>query len=191
MKRKLTVNVGSMFSGKTTELLRQGKRHTIAKDKVLYIKPTIDARYSNTKIVSHDGEASDYTQSMVVDINDSIYCDEVLEADVILIDEIQFFNFTIIDDILRLLDKGKVIYCSGLDLTFDNATFMVTGSLMCHADVINKFKAVCNECGNDAHISARKNIEGANKETIDIGSSDKYTPLCRKCYSELNTGGMV
>ena len=62
---------------------------------------------------------------------------------------------------------------------------------MCHADVINKFKAVCNECGNDAHISARKNIEGANKETIDIGSSDKYTPLCRKCYSELNTGGMV
>jgi thymidine kinase len=191
MKRKLTVNVGSMFSGKTTELLRQGKRHTIAKDKVLYIKPTIDARYSNTKIVSHDGEASDYTQSMVVDINDSIYCDEVLEADVILIDEIQFFNFTIIDDILRLLDKGKVIYCSGLDLTFDNAAFMVTGSLMCHADVINKFKAVCNECGNDAHISARKNIEGANKETIDIGSSDKYTPLCRKCYSELNTGGMV
>lgn len=191
MKRKLTVNVGSMFSGKTTELLRQGKRHTIAKDKVLYIKPTIDARYSNTKIVSHDGEASDYTQSMVVDINDSIYCDEVLEADVILIDEIQFFNFTIIDDILRLLDKGKVIYCSGLDLTFDNVPFEVTGSLMCHADMINKFKAVCNECGNDAHISARKNIEGANKETIDIGSSDKYTPLCRKCYSELNTGGMV
>ena len=188
MKRKLVINVGSMFSGKTTELLRQGKRHTLAKDKVLYIKPNIDNRYSNTKIVSHDGEASDYTQSMVIGLDERIYCDEVLDADVVLIDEIQFFDFRIVDDILKLLDKGKIVYCSGLDLTFENRAFMVTGALMCHADVINKFKAVCSECGSDAHVSARK---GKNTETIDIGSDDKYTPLCRKCYSALNTGGLV
>lgn len=181
----LTINVGGMFSGKTTELLRQGKRHCLAKDKVIYIKPNIDNRYSDTKIVSHTG---DFTDALVLDISEPIYRDVTKDADVILIDEVQFFDRGIVLDILLLLKLGKKVYCSGLDLSYDNKPFEVTGTLMGFADYVNKFKAVCSECGEDAYITAKKS--GANSETIDIGSGDKYIPLCRECYHEHCTGGV-
>ena len=189
MYSKLTINVGGMFSGKTTELLRQGKRHTLANDEVIYIKPDIDNRYSNTKIVSHTGEASDYTKSIVLGTNESILRRETMEADVILIDEVQFFSDKIIGDILALVQVGKKVYCSGLDLSFDHKPFEITAILMAYADVINKFKAVCSGCGRDAFITAKKGT--GNTNTIDVGSADKYVPLCRECYIKNNIGGMV
>lgn len=187
----LTVNVGGMFSGKTTELLRQGKRHMLAKDDVIYIKPNIDDRYSDTKVVSHDGEASDYNTTLVIDPKDTILCDEVKKADVILIDEVQFFDKGIILDILILLEHGKKIYCSGLDLSYNNKVFEVTAHLMGFADVVNKFKAVCSECGRDAWITAKKGSHKVTDDIVDVGSGEKYIPLCRECYRDKNIGGIV
>ena len=174
----LTVNVGGMFSGKTSELLRQGKRHILAKDVVIYVKPSIDSRFSEDEIVAHTG---DCTKAIVVDIDKTIIVDEVLSSDVVLIDEVQFFNEQIIEDIVELVGMGKKVYCSGLDLTFNMQPFNITGKLMCLADTINKYKAVCGVCGNDAYVSAKK--DGGNSNTIDVGASDKYIPLCKHCYA--------
>ena len=177
-KGNLTINVGGMFSGKTSELLRQGRRHIIANDTVVYIKPNLDNRYSHEEIVSHTG---DCTKALTFGIKESILTDDVLGADVVLIDEVQFFDQDIIHDILALVFGGTSVYCSGLDLTFDMHPFMVTAKLMCFADVVNKFKAVCVVCGEDAYISARKDCN--NTEVVDIGADDKYIPLCKHCYS--------
>lgn len=178
VKSKLTINVGGMFSGKTTELLRQGKRHLIANDTVVYIKPNIDDRYAAEEIVAHTG---DCTKALIFGVDESILTDDVIGADVVLIDEVQFFNEKIILDIMALLFGGTTVYCSGLDLSFEMKPFMVTAKLMCFADVVNKFKAVCGVCGEDAYISAKK--DGGNTETIDVGADDKYIPLCKHCYA--------
>lgn len=180
---KFVVNVGSMFSGKTTELLRQGKRHLLAKENVLYIKPEIDTRYSNTKVVSHDGDVSDYTATAVLPVNVLLFdVPEVEDADVILVDEIQFFTEDIADQLNTLATEGKIVYASGLDLTFQREPFKTTMLAMAYADTVNKFKAVCSRCGEDAYISAFK--ETFNGSVIELGADDKYTPLCRDCYQE-------
>lgn len=191
MTSNLTINVGGMFSGKTTELLRQGKRHTLAKDHVVYVKPNIDDRYSNTKIVSHTGEASDYSNSFVVGTDAClISIEELKRADVILIDEVQFFKKGIVLDIMILLSWGKKIYCSGLDLSYNNKPFEVTMMLMGYADTVQKFKAVCQQCGKDAWITAKKGTAEMETGVVDVGSAEKYIPLCRECYSH-SIGGVV
>ncbi|HBF7594835.1 TPA: hypothetical protein KOX39_003450 [Clostridioides difficile] len=175
---KFTVNVGSMFSGKTTELLRQGKRHLLAKDNVLYIKPETDDRYSVNNVVTHTG---DYTEALVLPINVLLFdIPEIEDADVILVDEIQFFNEGIAEQLNTLATEGKIIYASGLDLTFQREPFNTTMLAMAYADTVNKFKAVCSKCGEDAYISAFK--ESFNGSVIELGAEDKYTPLCRDCY---------
>lgn len=189
MYSNLTINVGGMFSGKTTELLRQGKRHTLAKDSVVYIKPNIDDRYSNTKIVTHTG---DYTSAMVVGIDECITrYEDVTNADVVLIDEVQFFNKGIVLDILMLLSWGKKVYCSGLDLSYNNKPFEVTMLLMAYSDNVQKFKAVCGNCGMDAWITARKGSSEGTDSVVDVGSAEKYMPLCRECYSKNSIGGLI
>ncbi|WP_304427698.1 thymidine kinase [Romboutsia ilealis] len=174
---KLVVNTGSMFSGKTTELLRQGKRHVLAKQKVLYIKPDVDTRYSRNEIVSHTG---DYTKAMILS-SDEMICDiqEVNNADVILVDEVQFFETGMAIQLNELVNDGKIVYVSGLDLDFKGKPFLIVALLMAYADVVNKFKAVCNDCGSDAHISALNELQN---ERVTLGAGDKYKPLCRCCY---------
>ena len=180
MVGQLIINTGSMFSGKTTELLRQGKRHLRSGQNVLFIKPDMDTRYSDNKVVSHTG---DYTEALSIPINSLLFdLEEVQDADVILVDEVQFFNVGIAEQLNTLASEGKVIYASGLDMTFDRVPFKTTMELMAYADVVNKFKAVCSNCGENAYISASKNkLTGSY---IDIGADDKYTPLCRECYQE-------
>ena len=178
---KFTVNVGSMFSGKTTELLRQGKRHLLAKDNVLYIKPDIDTRYSDTNVVSHTG---DYTEAIVLPVNAVLFdIPEVQDADVILVDELQFFTENVAEQLNTLATEGKRIYASGLDMTFQREPFNTTMLAMAYADTVNKFKAVCSKCGEDAYISAYKEYKPGGS-IVELGSQDKYTPLCRDCYQE-------
>lgn len=173
---KLTVNVGGMFSGKSTELLRQGKRHVLAGHDVVYMKPSMDDRYSKDHIVTHEG-----AKIPAINITDSLISLDVLMADVVLIDEVQFIGNRLIEDVIFLLLAGKIIYASGLDMDFQGVPFMNTVLLMGLADDVNKLHAVCSMCGNDAVMSARISD---SKDTIELGSDDKYIPMCRSCYFE-------
>lgn len=184
---KLVVNVGGMFSGKSTELIRQGERHLLAGHKVVFIKPATDKRYSDTKIVTHTGANVEAT---VVDVNKSFLFD-VKGTDVVLIDEVQFFTKRIIPTIWCLLDKGIDVYCSGLDMDYLGDGFETVKELMAIADTVNKLHAVCKHCGEDAVHTAKKNFHeiGGDQERIELGSDDLYIPLCRDCYIEFMVSG--
>ncbi|OMI07682.1 thymidine kinase [Bacillus paralicheniformis] len=176
---KLVVNVGGMFSGKSSELQRQGQRHILRGHKVLFLKPRIDNRYSEDEIVTHDGRR---VKAVNVDVAGDDFLDIVSkDVDVVLIDEVQFFEDKLISLIDNLLVNGIRVYCSGLDLDFDGKPFGITPLLMAKADEVKKLHAVCDRCGEDAWVTPRKND---NKETIQLGEKDEYFPLCRKCYYE-------
>lgn len=174
---KLVVNTGSMFSGKSTELQRQGERHLLASHKVQFIKPNIDNRYGDNEIVSHKGVRVN-AQPVSIDDDIKFYISEYTQ--VVLIDEIQFFNNRIVEDIRALLMYGITVYCSGLDMDYLGQPFEVVASLMCMADEVNKFHAVCSHCGTDAVYSAKYDIHASQR--FELGEKDKYIPLCRKCY---------
>lgn len=179
MAGKLVVNTGSMFSGKSTELLRQGERHILSGKKVVYLKSAIDNRYQAGKINTHAGYSY---EAIKVSVEESILMPEVLEAEVILIDEIQFFKDQVIEDIKALVGMNKFVYVSGLDMDAKGKPWQTTMYLMAIADDVQKFKAICVHCGADAYISAKK-IDIDSETIIDVGSYDKYMPLCRDCNS--------
>lgn len=175
----LTVNVGGMFSGKSTELQRQGERHILAGQKVVFIKPSTDTRYSEDEIVTHKGNK---VKALNVDKRFiGMELSGLYKYDVILFDEVQFFD-EIVETVIRiLLFNGKTVYCSGLDMDFKGEVFPVTAKLMGIADEVKKFHAVCEKCGTDGVITARRSssdIEG----NIQLGAKETYIPLCRECY---------
>ncbi|HLO12792.1 MAG TPA: thymidine kinase [Pseudoneobacillus sp.] len=174
----LKVIVGGMFAGKSTEVQRQGKRYEIAKKRVLYIKPTLDLRYSKNEIVTHDGQK---VNAIRVEADQVVVTlkDYVNDYDVFAFDEIQFFYSSVIGMIQTLLLKDKVVICGGLDLDYTGKPFNITAQLLAMADDVTKLHAVCSSCGNDAYISARKTN---NKQRIVVGN--EYTPLCRKCFKD-------
>lgn len=176
---RLVVNVGSMFSGKSTELIRQGERHLLARHKVVFIKPATDTRYSDTKIVTHTGANVEAT---VVEPTDSFLGKIPAGTDVVLIDEVQFFTKRIIPTIWCLLDRGIDVYCSGLDMDYLGDGFETVKEIMAIADTVNKLHAVCKHCGADATNSAKKNFHEATGGRVELGADDLYMPLCRDCY---------
>lgn len=180
LKPKLQVNVGGMFSGKSTELQRQGKRHLIAGHKVLFIKPEMDNRYSESEIMTHDGSKVEAISLKTSGSHAGWLA--LHEADVYLFDEIQFYDLSIVDDIKYLLSKGKTVYVSGLDMDFTGRAFNTTAQLMALADEVTKFKAVCSICGNDGYVTAK--TSGSNVR-VELGSQDKYKPVCRPCFNTL------
>ena len=171
---RLTVNVGGMFSGKSTELQRQGKRHMMAGQDIVFLKPEYDNRYSDDKIVTHDGQCIE-----AINVTNTITIKEVVNADVILIDEAQFLPYEILNEIRWLLREGKIIYVSGLDMDSTGRGFLVMEGLMTMADYVYKFKAVCEECGADATFTGKRVNNGKRHE---LGSKELYVPLCRECY---------
>lgn len=175
---KLTVNVGGMFSGKSTELQRQGKRHMMAGHKVVFLKPAYDNRYRDDKIVTHDGQ---YVEA--INVTNTITNKASVDADVILIDEAQFLPYGILNEIRWLLREGKTIYISGLDMDSNGRGYLVMEGLMTMADNVQKFKAVCEECGADATFTGKRVNNGVRHE---LGSKELYIPLCRKCYYSYN-----
>lgn len=186
----LTVNCGSMYSGKSSELLRQGERHILAGHKVIFIKPAIDTRYAKNEVVTHVGQSM---EAIRVHGNDRIdILDTVLEADVVLLDEVQFFvsEYSIGRQVLNLIRAGKTVYASGLDMDFLGEPFTVTADLMARADVVNKFKAVCACCGADATFSG-KNAIAPRMQRIQLGAKELYIPLCRDCFEKQKNEGAI
>lgn len=185
----LTVNTGSMFSGKSTLLISQGEKHVKAGQRVLYIKPKIDDRYSEDEIVTHTGLK---VKALNLDVNVA-FVDVInpLEVDVVLVDEAQFFDKRICNSIWWLLYKNIRVYVSGLDMNFLSDGFETMKELMAMADKVNKLKAVCESCGEDAVVTGKRKFheDVDSTEIVELGAKETYLPLCRSCYLKHMTSG--
>jgi thymidine kinase len=166
-----------MFSGKTEELIRRLKRAQIANMKVEVYKPATDTRYDKTKVVSHD--ANTIASTPVDKAIDILMLAE--NADVIGIDEAQFFDEEVISVCETLVSQGKRVIVAGLDMDYLGKPFGPMPQLLSIADFITKLHAICVKCGNLASISYRKTADASQ---ILLGATDSYEPRCRKCYYE-------
>ncbi|MFH1831959.1 MAG: thymidine kinase [bacterium] len=185
-KGSLEVVCGSMFSGKTEELMRRLKRAEFAKQKVLTIKHYIDVRKSHTCIVSHDGKER---AAFPIGQNDT-GIEQILELassdiDVVGIDEVQFFPSSIVSIVSYLVQHGKRVIVAGLDLDFRGEPFGTTPILMSLADKVTKLKAVCVVCAQEAHHTQRLiNGKAANYDDpiILVSGTEYYEARCRNCF---------
>ena len=176
---QIEVICGSMFSGKTEELIRRIRRAELAKQKVMLFKPLIDQRYSRENIVSHD--ANKWHSVAISHSLDILH--QVEEPVVVGIDEAQFFDEDIIEVCKRLANIGCRVIIAGLDMDYLGRPFGPMPALMAIADYVNKLQAVCMQCGSLAHFTHRISKE----ETLLLtGEKDKYEPLCRNCYNSVN-----
>ena len=173
----IEVICGSMFSGKTEELIRRLKRVKIANLKVEIFKPAIDVRYDEIKIVSHDTNA---IQSTSIDNSQKILL-MANDVDVIGIDEAQFFDDQLPNVCDELAYRGIRVIIAGLDMDYLGNPFGQMPFLMAKADYVTKLHAICMQCGNIANYSYRKI---PNEDQVMLGAKDVYEPRCRKCYNE-------
>ena len=178
----LEVICGSMFSGKTEELIRRLKRANFARQRVQIFKPSIDNRYSDNDVVSHEGHS---IQSIAVDSSQNILL-YATDVDVVGIDEVQFFDDGIVDVCNILANKGIRVIVAGLDMDYLAKPFGPMPALMARAEYVTKVHAICVRCGQPAQHSHRlpsvKGV-GADQQVL-IGETDKYEPLCRHCFNE-------
>ena len=175
----IEVIAGSMFSGKTEELIRRLKRAKIAKLKVEIFKPDIDVRFSQTEVVSHDENS---IQSTPVGNSANILL-LTGNVDVIGIDEAQFFDKGLVEVVVKLANMGIRVIVAGLDMDFKGKPFGPIPELMAVADYITKVHAICVKCGNIAQFSHRLSEK---EQVVLLGEKDVYEPLCRGCFRELN-----
>ena len=168
---------GSMFSGKTEELLRRLKRAKFANLKVEIFKPAIDIRYSEEEVVSHDSHA---ILSTPVETSDSILL-LTGDVDVVGIDEVQFFDDNIVNVCQQLANRGVRVICAGLDMDYLGNPFGPMPKLMAVAEYVTKVHAICVKCGNLAHHSHR--LSASNK-LVELGEKDTYEPICRHCFNK-------
>jgi thymidine kinase len=166
---------GSMFSGKTEELIRRLRRAQIAKQRVEIFKPSIDNRYSNSEIVSHSEQK---IPSMVVDTAQQILLFSS-EADVIGVDEAQFFDANLVEVCQKLADDGKRVIVAGLDTDYRGVPFEPIPQLLAIAEYITKTLAVCVKCGAPANRTQRISNSG---DRVLVGATDVYEARCRNCY---------
>jgi thymidine kinase len=170
------VITGSMFSGKTEELIRRLRRAQFAGLKVVIFKPALDTRYSETRIVSHDERS---IVSTPVDHPSSILL-LAGDADVIAVDEAQFFDNSLVDVCNQLANSGIRIIVAGLDMDFMGKPFGPMPGLLAIAEHVTKVHAICMRCGNLAQYSYRKNDD---PKVVLLGEKNLYEPLCRSCYN--------
>ncbi len=175
----IEVVAGSMFSGKTEELIRRLKRAKIAKQKVEIFKPAVDVRYSDTEVVSHD-ENSIHSTPVENSANILLLAGDV---DVVGIDEAQFFDKGLIEVVAKLANSGIRVIAAGLDMDFKGVPFGPIPGLMAVADHITKVHAICVRCGNIAQFSHRMSEK---EQVVLLGEKDIYEPLCRSCFREAN-----
>ena len=173
----IEVICGSMFSGKTEELIRRLKRVKIANLKVKIFKPTIDTRYDVNQVVSHDSNA---ILSTPID-NSQIILLMANDVDVVGIDEAQFFDNEIVNVCQTLAQKGIRVIVAGLDMDYRGIPFGPMPNLLAVADYITKLHAICVVCGNIASISYRKTSDSGQ---ILLGEKDSYEPRCRRCANK-------
>jgi thymidine kinase len=173
----IEVICGSMFSGKTEELIRRLNRARIARQRVEIFKPMIDTRYSEEDVVSHDEKA--------------IRCSPVSspgnillmtgDVDVIGIDEAQFFDMSLIEVCNSLADQGVRVIVAGLDMDYKGKPFGPMPALMATAEYVTKVHAICIRCGNPAVYSHRT---AGPDQLVVLGEKDIYEPLCRECFNK-------
>ena len=173
---RIEVICGSMFSGKTEELIRRLKRAKFAKQRVEIFKPAMDTRYSEEEVVSHD---SNSIASTPIESSASILL-FTSEIDVVGIDEAQFFDSGLIDVCNQLANNGIRVIIAGLDMDFKGIPFGPIPGLCSIADEVSKVHAICVKCGQLAYISHR--IVDSEKRVL-LGEKTEYEPLCRECYN--------
>lgn len=175
---RIEVICGSMFSGKTEELIRRMKRAKFARQKVEIYKPVIDTRYSKEDVVSHDHNV---ITSTPVDSSSAILLFSG-DIDVVGIDEAQFFDDGLADVCNQLANRGVRVIVAGLDMDYRGKPFGPIPSLLAIADEVTKVHAICVRCGNLAYISHRL---VHNDKRVLLGEKNEYEPLCRDCYNKL------
>ncbi len=171
----IEVICGSMFSGKTEELIRRLKRAELAKQKLEIYKPTIDQRFHEFKVVSHSGQE---IHSTPVPSSANILL-MATDAEVIGIDEAQFFDDELPNVCAQLAKMGKRVIVAGLDMDFKGKPFGPMPALMATAEFVTKVHAICINCGQLAYVSHRKSSQN---ELVILGETETYEPLCRVCY---------
>ena len=174
----IEVVCGSMFSGKTEELIRRLKRAKFAHQRVEIFKPRIDVRYSEEEVVSHDANA---IRSTPVESPQNILL-MTADVDVVGIDEAQFFDDALPNVCQLLADSGKRVIIAGLDMDFKGVPFGPMPALMAIAEDVTKVHAICVHCGNLAYLSHRTNHD---ENRVLLGEQESYEPLCRLCYNKL------
>lgn len=171
----IEVIAGSMFSGKTEELIRRLRRAMFAGLKVEIFKPSVDVRYSETRVVSHDEKS--ITSTPVENASSILLLASGVE--VVGIDEAQFFDGGLVDVCTGLADAGSRVIVAGLDMDFAGKPFGPMPALMAVAEYITKVHAICVRCGNLANYSFRKINDD---KVVILGEKDIYEPICRSCY---------
>lgn len=175
----IEVITGSMFSGKTEELIRRLKRVKIAHLNVMTFKPTIDVRYSDFDVVSHNQNSVEAIPVQAARVINNMVGDDV---QVVAIDEAQFFDEYLPAVVVELARRGKRVIVAGLDTDYLGQPFGPMPEVMAVADDITKLRAICSRCGRLATFSYRI---GESTDQVLLGEGDEYTPLCRNCYEEL------
>ncbi len=176
-KGQIEVICGSMFSGKTEELIRRLTRARLAKQQVEIFKPSLDTRYHDTHVVSHNETSIRSTPVS--------FAEDILllsgTCDVVGIDEAQFFDEEIVRVVQLLANQGKRVILAGLDMDFEGKPFDPMPKLMAIAEYVTKVHAICMKCGDLAAFSYRLS---AGKEKVMLGEKDSYEARCRKCFHE-------
>jgi thymidine kinase len=171
----IEVITGCMFSGKTEELIRRLRRAKIAKQKVVIFKPIIDTRYSDNSIVSHSEQS--LPSILIKDAKEILELTK--DAQVIGIDEAQFFSNDLVEISNQLADLGKRVIIAGLDMDYRGIPFEPIPQLLSIAEYITKSLAICVACGNPADRTQRKTT---SSERVVVGAADMYEARCRKCH---------
>ena len=172
---RIEVVCGSMFSGKTEELIRRLRRAKFARQRVEIYKPAIDKRYSEEEVVSHDSNA---IMSTPIDSSAQILLLSS-DIDVVGIDEAQFFDDGLVDVCNELANRGVRVIVAGLDMDYKGVPFGPIPALCAIADDVQKVHAICVKCGALAYVSHRK-VHGDKR--VMLGEMQEYEPLCRDCY---------
>ncbi len=179
---RLELISGSMFSGKTEELIRRLRRAVIAKQKVQVFKPSIDGRYHAERVTSHNGidfEAYPVPSSREIE--------SALDPDttVVAIDEVQFFDEGVVDVCDALAESGRRVICAGLDMDFRGVPFGPMPQLMARAEEVRKLHAICVVCGDEASRTQRlidRKPAGYDDPVVLVGASEVYEARCRRCH---------
>jgi thymidine kinase len=180
---RIEVITGSMFSGKTDELIKRVERAKIANKSVAAFSPAVDDRYGETTIGSHRGGSIE-----AVNIDPGSAAKKLLETDaeVVAIDEANFFNQDIVEACQKLADSGRRVIVAGIETTFRGEPFEPVPELMAVAEFVDKQRAVCAECGKPATRNQRL-IDGepapASSPTVLVGGEDTYEARCRRCHT--------
>ncbi len=174
----IEVICGSMFSGKTEELIRRLRRAEFAQQSILLVKPELDNRYSEDQVVSHQGTS---IEAKVVNSSEAILKLWKKEK-IVAVDEAQFFDLELATVCAELANKGARVIIAGLDMDYKGIPFGPIPDVLAMAEYVTKVHAICVSCGNLAQFSHRI---ASNEERVMLGAKNDYEPLCRSCYNKI------